>query len=104
MAGAGSIMKWLGITDLSETGMYPLQGNHWQHPVLARAEFPDGIIRTVRLNQQADTFFSWPGRTSYKRHTVRCFVTCDGPIEGRVYGHYDTSSLQEYITPTGNDR
>lgn len=91
-------MKYIGIKDLTETGMYPVPGNPWQHPVIARAEFSDGVIRTVRLNQQADTYFSWSGRTSYKRHTVRCFVTCE---DGKVLGHYDTSDFQELFTPTG---
>lgn len=79
------------------TGMFVCPGG-WEHPVIARAEFPDGVVRTVRLNQQADTFFSWPGRAAWKRHTVRCFVTCDGPVEGRYYGHYETSALQEVMS------
>lgn len=72
------------------TGMYALKQSMWQHPIIALAEFPDGKIRTVRLNQSADSFFSWPGRTSYKRRTVKCFVCCE---DGRYMGHYETSSL-----------
>lgn len=75
-----------------DTGMYAVKGSMWQHPVLALAEFPDGKIRTVRLNQKEDSHFSWPGRTSYKKHTIRCFVTNDN---GRIMGHYNTSDLQE---------
>lgn len=77
-----------------ETGMYAVRHYYWDHPVMALAEFPDGKIRSVRLNHQADTFFSWPGRTSYKHHTVKCFVTNEN---GRIMGHYDTSALQEVL-------
>ena len=77
------------------TGMYAVRGNPWNHAMLALAEFPDGKIRTVRLNESADGFFSWSGRTSYKKFTVKCFVTCE---DGRLKGHYDTSALQEVMS------
>jgi hypothetical protein len=35
----------------------------------------DGKRRTIRLNLQADTAFSWPGRANIKGKTVRGFVT-----------------------------
>lgn len=35
----------------------------------------DGKRRTVRLGIDADTAFSWPGRTSIKNKTIRGFVT-----------------------------
>jgi len=50
----------------------------WQHPVAIRkALCPDGVRRTIRLNQQADTYFSWPGRTTIKGRSVRGFVTTE---------------------------
>ena len=46
-----------------ETG-YITNGNIWNHPYAAHAICPDGKIRKIRLNQQANTWFSWPGRCS----------------------------------------
>ena len=77
------------------TGMYAVRGNPWNHAVLALAEFPDGKIRTVRLNEDASNAFAWHGRTSYKKFTVKCFVTCE---DGRLKGHYETSALQEVMS------
>ena len=48
----------------------------YDHPAQVRhALCPDGVRRTVRLNQQADTYFSWPGRTTIKGRSVRGFVS-----------------------------
>ncbi len=80
------------LTGDKDTGMFAFTWDPWRNPVIAKAEFPDGKIRTVRLNQSADSYFSWPGRTSWKRFTVTCFVTNE---DGRIMGHYNTSSLQE---------
>lgn len=49
----------------------------WQHPVACRAICPDGKTRTVRLSQAADTFFSWPGRVTIGKRTVRGFVSIE---------------------------
>lgn len=50
----------------------------WHHPVAVRGALcPDGRRRTVRLNQQADTYFSWPGRTTIAGRSVRGFVCSD---------------------------
>lgn len=54
---------------------YITNGNMWRHPYAAKAKCPDGVIRTVRLNQQADTYFSWPGRCTIKGKTLTGFVT-----------------------------
>jgi hypothetical protein len=56
------------------TGMIT-NGNPWQHPYAALARCPDGKIRRVRLNREADTFFSWPGRVSAYGKTMRGYVT-----------------------------
>lgn len=88
------LTKVVGDTN---TGLYAVKGSLWRHAVYALAEFPDGKIRSVRLNQQADSFFSWPGRTSYKKHTVTCWVEVSDDGKDRILGHYDTSSLQQYI-------
>ncbi len=51
-------------------------GNAWQHPHKVKGALcEDGVRRTVRLNQQADTYGSWPGRTTIRGKTVRGFVT-----------------------------
>ena len=78
----------------NDTGMYYYRDDYWQHDVIALAEFPDGKIRVVRLNMQADTYSSWPGRASYRNTTIRCFVTNE---DGRIKGHYNTSDLQRVL-------
>ena len=50
-------------------------GNPWGHPHAAYALCFDGKVRKVRLNQQADTWFSWPGRATIRGITVRGYVT-----------------------------
>ena len=50
-------------------------GNVWGHPNTAYALCFDGRVRKVRLNQQADSFFSWPGRVTINGVTVRGYVT-----------------------------
>jgi hypothetical protein len=51
-------------------------GNMWGHPHKATNVLcADGKRRTIRLNQSADTFFSWPGRTSIGGKSVRGYVT-----------------------------
>ena len=51
-------------------------GAPWHHPYKAvNVRCFDGKRRTVRLNQQADTFFSWPGRCTINGKTVRGYVT-----------------------------
>lgn len=60
------------------TGMVD-NGNGWHHPHAARAMCPDGKVRTVRLSQAADTFFTWParGRATAGGRTVRGYVGYD---------------------------
>ena len=57
-------------------------GNHWQHPYKARARLEgDGRILTIRLNQAPDTAFSWGGRTTVGKKSVRGFVhNVDGQL------------------------
>lgn len=51
-------------------------GNPWQHPHKAiNVLCVDGKRRTVHLDQQADTFFSWPGRCSINGKTVTGYIT-----------------------------
>lgn len=53
----------------------------WHHPIAVRGALcPDGRRRTVRLNQSADTYFSWPGRTTIGGRSVRgaVYSTQDG--------------------------
>jgi hypothetical protein len=56
------------------------RGNsRWQHPWLVRnALCPDNRRRTVYLGQDADTYFSWPGRTKINGKWVKGFVTVEG--------------------------
>lgn len=52
----------------------------WQHPwYVLNCLCEDGKRRTIRLNQAADTFFSWPGRASIGGKTVRGYVTTVTP-------------------------
>jgi hypothetical protein len=65
----------------TETKMITRPHDPWQHPYTADARCPDGKIRRVRLNQQADSFFSWPGRVQYQGKTRKCYVyTDDGEL------------------------
>ena len=57
-----------------ETG-FVTNGNAWGHPHAAYALCLDGKVRKVRLNQAADTWFSWPGMVTIKGVTVRGFIT-----------------------------
>ena len=55
---------------------YVTNGNPWGHPYKVKdALCFDGKRRTVRLNIQADTYFSWPGRCTIKGETVRGYIT-----------------------------
>lgn len=65
------------------TGFYSIPGP-CNLRVLAMAKCEDGVVRTIRLNQQPDTWFSHPGRTSIKGKAVRGYVTMDEvePLEG----------------------
>lgn len=58
------------------TGIYSLP-NNFGIRVLAMAKCDDGVVRTIRLNQQPDTWFSHPGRTSIKGKSVRGYITFD---------------------------
>jgi hypothetical protein len=74
----GDIMK------AKETG-FITNGNAWGHPHAAFALCFDGKVRKVRLNQQADSFFSWPGRVTIKGVTVSGYVTgADNGLEFRL--------------------
>ena len=59
-----------------QLGQYVDNGNPWHHPHKAiNVLCFDGKRRTVRLNLQADSFFSWPGRASIKGKTVSGYIT-----------------------------
>lgn len=72
----------------SGTGMdrYVWDVTHY-NAVSARALCSDGKIHRVRLNQQADTFFSWPGRVTLAGKTVKVFVSPDN--DGTLVAHPD---------------
>lgn len=59
---------------VKETG-FITNGNAWGHPHAAYALCFDGRVRKVRLNQAADTWFSWSGRVTIKGVTVSGYVT-----------------------------
>ena len=63
-----------------ETGVCLTGYGQWNHPLAMKAICEDGVIRTIRLNQQADTFFSWPGRTTIKKKSVTGWVSCDDGV------------------------
>lgn len=55
-------------------------GNMWGHPHAVKGALCfDGRRRTVRLNVQPDSFFSWSGRTKIKGKSVRGYVATDTP-------------------------
>ncbi len=57
---------------VNRSGRYAAFG----HPdTCIRCLCEDGKRRTVRLGIDADTYFSWPGRTSIKGKTTRGYVT-----------------------------
>jgi hypothetical protein len=61
-----------GVAKMVCKGRYAM----FQHPSHAiRVMCFDGKRRNVRLNIDADTAFSWPGRASIKGKTVRGYVT-----------------------------
>lgn len=72
-------------------GQFVDNGNVWHHPYKAvNVLCQDGKRRTVRLNLEADTYFSWSGRCNIKGKTVRGYVTgieTDGQfdLEFRIY-------------------
>ena len=50
-------------------------GEPWFHPYKVKNCLCfDGKRRTIRLNLQPSTYFSWDGRTSIKGKTVKGFV------------------------------
>ena len=68
-----------------ETG-FITNGNAWGHPNAAYALCFDGKVRKVRLNQAADTWFSWSGRAAINGVTVRGYITgTDNGLEFRLY-------------------
>ena len=71
---------------VKETG-FITNGNAWGHPHAAYALCFDGKVRKVRLNQQADSWSSWPGRVTIKGVTVSGYITGadNGDIEFRLY-------------------
>jgi hypothetical protein len=53
----------------------------WDIPTKARVLCADGVYRTARTAQTADTFFSLPARVTVKGKTVSGFVTTeDNPL------------------------
>lgn len=63
-------------------------GNPWHHPHAVKGALCfDGRRRTVRLNVQPDSYFSWSGRTKIKGKSIRGYVTTDTPgdAEFRLY-------------------
>ena len=71
-----------------ETG-FITNGNAWGHHHAAYARCFDGKVRKVRLNQAADTWFSWSGRATIKGVTVRGYITGGGDCLNFVL--YDSS-------------
>lgn len=66
---------------VNRTGRYRAYG----HPdTCIRCLCEDGKRRTIRLGIDADTYFSWPGRTSIGGKTVRGYVTEGGVVHGRT--------------------
>ncbi len=61
---------------LYKTGEAKWYGNRfWHHPwFVLNCLCPDGKRRTIRLGQDADTAFTWPGRTSYQGKTRRGYI------------------------------
>ena len=73
---------------VKETG-FVSNGNVWGHPHAAYALCFDGRVRKVRLNQVADTWFSWSGRVTIKGVTVRGYIT--GTDNGLEFKLFDSS-------------
>ena len=83
--------KFYGILRDNGTGTGMIDnGNAWRHPHAARALCPDGVVRTVRLGMQADTFFTWParGRAQAGGRTVRGYVGFDSHSDAGVIKFY----------------
>lgn len=58
--------------------------NAWYHPTKAiNVLCEDGKRRVVRLNQQADTWFSWSGRCTIYGKTQRGYVTSIESDDGK---------------------
>ena len=70
-----------------ETG-FITNSTPWEHLRAAYALCFDGKVRKVRLNQQADTWYSWPGRVTINGVTVRGYVT--GTDDGLEFVLYDS--------------
>lgn len=81
-----------GMVLLHSDGQTETWGNgYWHHPMVIRNVLcEDGIRRTVRLNQDADTYFSWSGRTSFGKVTVRGTVTHDVDRGEPIFTVYKT--------------
>ncbi len=58
-----------------KTGVCLTGYGEWQHPLAMKARCEDGVIRTVRLNESADTYFSWGGRVTIKGKTITGYVS-----------------------------
>jgi len=55
----------------------------WGLFVKGKAVCPDGKVRTVRLAQTADTFFSIPASVKYRGKTVAGYATFNEDGDGR---------------------
>ena len=78
-----------------EMGKFITNGNPWNHPYkAANVLCGDGKRRTVRLNQEADSWFSWPGRCTIKGKTIRGYVTGyeNNGERDLQFRHYDESA------------
>lgn len=69
------------MTLISTHGESQWWGNgHWQHPWIVRnAICEDGRRRSVYLEGDADTYFSWPGRTKIQGTWIKGFVVNESP-------------------------
>ena len=73
-------------------------GNMWEHPHAVKGALCfDGRRRTVRLNIQPDTYFSWPGRTKIHGKSVRGYVVVDdGDAAFRLYdGEWEKLGIEK---------
>ena len=73
---------------IKKTG-FITNGNAWGHPHAAYAICFDGKVRKVRLNQQSDSWSSWPGMVTINGVTVRGLIT--GTDNGLEFMLFDSS-------------
>lgn len=75
------------LLSTDENGARWYGNGFWRHPWYVRdVPCQDGKRRTVRLTQQADTYFSWSGRASIGGRTVRgAILTGDNGAEFHAY-------------------